>query len=1132
MEGKKKYIAIVLFLLIGLTIFTFANPVEEKDLKKEGKDGNSKTEVVEKEDKDKTDDTSNSSTDSTDTTTNNTIPVANTNNGGTGLTGNSGSNQEDNGYAKALAAVQVAESSLKANDVATAKDLVSKVTDQNQKTELTERINVVEEAIKAIELVDQLEKLVNESTSLSEMNIARDYRDNEEIVAIVSALKNTAVKETLTNRLNTLAKVLDDNNQPVITGVENNEITKEDVTLTVEDDNEVTITVTLNGSEIAYQDIFKEEGVYTVTALDAAFNSQTITFTIDKTAPTATLSMRTTEPTNKNLIVTLKTSEAIKTPKGWTKVSDTIYTKKYTRNTTEEVEIEDLAGNKSTVKIEITNIDKTAPTAEVIYSTTEPTNKNITVTLKTSEAVTLSNEGSWRKVSDTEFRKVFPANTTQEVEMTDKAGNKSTVKIEITNIDKIAPVATITKSNNDKATNEDVIVTLTTNETILTPAGWTEVANSNGTEFTKVYSENGKYEVTVVDKAGNETLVKFEVKRIDKVAPVVEVTKSNNDKSTNEDVVVTIKANEAVYKPAGWTEVTTNKEHEFTKVYSENGKYEVTVVDKAGNETLVKFEVKRIDKVAPVVEVTKSNNDKSTNEDVVVTIKANEAVYKPAGWTEVTTNKEHEFTKVYSENGKYEVTVVDKAGNETLVKFEVKRIDKEAPILTVISPNKYQLEVGSEYVDKGYSAYDTVDKDVTNLIKITYQFQAKGTSTWPFVDTLDTNKLGTYKVIYTAYDKAGNMTKGTRVVQIVDTTSPLLTLNGDKNITLEAGVDTYEEKGATAVDNYDGLIENIQPAFINYTDANKNLSKVTTVDTTKVGTYKIVYKYTDSSDNEGVDANRNDHNYVMRIVVVQDTINPTITVKAESIGTDPYYSSISFSLSDSNKIDYFEVNGTKFDRTDTKYSDANYQNIKSVLKAGENTITLYDTVGNKTEKKFYMDWTAPTITAHSFIGTEPNYSGMSFQLSDNYLIDYFEVNGTKYDRTNSKYSDANYQNIKSSLVNGENTLVLYDVAGNSSSYKFTLERIAPTITVADGTVGTGPYSKLNLKLYDASGIASVVINGTKLSHTGIYVDINDGHAYTFQQGTNTVTVTDNSGNVTTQTFEIDRNLDSTTTIEN
>ena len=974
MEGKKKYIAIVLFLLIGLTIFTFANPVEEKDLKKEGKDGNSKTEVVEKEDKDKTDDTSNSSTDSTDTTTNNTIPVANTNNGGTGLTGNSGSNQEDNGYAKALAAVQVAESSLKANDVATAKDLVSKVTDQNQKTELTERINVVEEAIKAIELVDQLEKLVNESTSLSEMNIARDYRDNEEIVAIVSALKNTAVKETLTNRLNTLAKVLDDNNQPVITGIENNEITKEDVTLTVEDDNEVTITVTLNGSEIAYQDIFKEEGVYTVTALDAAFNSQTITFTIDKTAPTATLSMRTTEPTNKNLIVTLKTSEAIKTPKGWTKVSDTIYTKKYTRNTTEEVEIEDLAGNKSTVKIEITNIDK------------------------------------------------------------------------------IAPVATITKSNNDKATNEDVIVTLTTNETILTPAGWTEVANSNGTEFTKVYSENGKYEVTVVDKAGNETLVKFEVKRIDKVAPVVEVTKSNNDKSTNEDVVVTIKANEAVYKPAGWTEVTTNKEHEFTKVYSENGKYEVTVVDKAGNETLVKF--------------------------------------------------------------------------------EVKRIDKEAPILTVISPNKYQLEVGSEYVDKGYSAYDTVDKDVTNLIKITYQFQAKGTSTWPFVDTLDTNKLGTYKVIYTAYDKAGNMTKGTRVVQIVDTTSPLLTLNGDKNITLEAGVDTYEEKGATAVDNYDGLIENIQPAFINYTDANKNLSKVTTVDTTKVGTYKIVYKYTDSSDNEGVDANRNDHNYVMRIVVVQDTINPTITVKAESIGTDPYYSSISFSLSDSNKIDYFEVNGTKFDRTDTKYSDANYQNIKSVLNAGENTITLYDTVGNKTEKKFYMDWTAPTITAHSFIGTEPNYSGMSFQLSDNYLIDYFEVNGTKYDRTNSKYSDANYQNIKSSLVNGENTLVLYDVAGNSSSYKFTLERIAPTITVADGTVGTGPYSKLNLKLYDASGIASVVINGTKLSHTGIYVDINDGHAYTFQQGTNTVTVTDNSGNVTTQTFEIDRNLDSTTTIEN
>ena len=30
MEGKKRYVAIVLFLLIGLTLFAFANPIEEE----------------------------------------------------------------------------------------------------------------------------------------------------------------------------------------------------------------------------------------------------------------------------------------------------------------------------------------------------------------------------------------------------------------------------------------------------------------------------------------------------------------------------------------------------------------------------------------------------------------------------------------------------------------------------------------------------------------------------------------------------------------------------------------------------------------------------------------------------------------------------------------------------------------------------------------------------------------------------------------------------------------------------------------------------------------------------------------------------------------------------------------------
>ena len=47
-----------------------------------------------------------------------------------------------------------------------------------------------------------------------------------------------------------------------------------------------------------------------------------------------------------------------------------------------------------------------------------------------------------------------------------------------------------------------------------------------------------------------------------------------------------------------------------------------------------------------------------------------------------------------------------------------------------------------------------------------------------------------------------------------------------------------------------------------------------------------------------------------------------------------------------------------------------------------------------------------------------------------------------------------------------------------------------------------------------------MINGTQLPHTGNYVDINDGHAYTFQNGLNKVFVKDSLGNSTTYEFNV------------
>ena len=113
MEGKKRYVAIVLFLLIGLTLFTFANPVEEEKGSKGN--GSNKPEVS---DKDTTDGTLGSLENQQQNPTQVLNQVA-----------------EDTSFEDALAAVERAEASLEELDVEEARDLIEQVTNQNQKPE-------------------------------------------------------------------------------------------------------------------------------------------------------------------------------------------------------------------------------------------------------------------------------------------------------------------------------------------------------------------------------------------------------------------------------------------------------------------------------------------------------------------------------------------------------------------------------------------------------------------------------------------------------------------------------------------------------------------------------------------------------------------------------------------------------------------------------------------------------------------------------------------------------------------------------------------------------------------------------------------------------------------------------------
>lgn len=79
--------------------------------------------------------------------------------------------------------------------------------------------------------------------------------------------------------------------------------------------------------------------------------------------------------------------------------------------------------------------------------------------------------------------------------------------------------------------------------------------------------------------------------------------------------------------------------------------------------------------------------------------------------------------------------------------------DKTPPVITIMGNNPFNQCVGMPYADPGATAYDDEDGDITGRI------QANNP-----VNTADT---GTFRVVYTVSDEAGNDAEATRVVKVI-----------------------------------------------------------------------------------------------------------------------------------------------------------------------------------------------------------------------------------------------------------------------------------------------------------------------------------------------------------------------------
>lgn len=149
----------------------------------------------------------------------------------------------------------------------------------------------------------------------------------------------------------------------------------------------------------------------------------------------------------------------------------------------------------------------------------------------------------------------------------------------------------------------------------------------------------------------------------------------------------------------------------------------------------------------------------------------------------------------------------------------VEVVDHAGPVITLNGDAKEVVNSFDKYKESGATAIDNSDGDVSKDIKITKE------------------KVNDYtmKVTYEATDSHGNTSTAEREVCLPDTTAPVITLNGDAQVTIKEQ-EKYEDPGVTATDDRDG-------------DITANIIKSGYVDVYRADTYTVTYTATDSSGN-------------------------------------------------------------------------------------------------------------------------------------------------------------------------------------------------------------------------------------------------------------------------------------------
>ena len=571
MKIRKRYLALALFLFVGLASFTFANPTE-----------NAKT--AEK--------------------------------------------KEKNSYTEALETVEKLEKEPTIENVKTAREEILAAEDANveQVNVLQTRVDVAEDSIDVANLVSELEKLVEKKESYKE---AKEKYPRVE--SKVNNLTDGNVKENLKVRINKVSKILNDTTAPKIGGVDETKPTNKNEIVYISDEllDKVTIGTTeyteadftKEGDIIKFQKKITHEGTYKVVATDKSGNSTTKTFVIDKTKPAVKSNWW------KKTIEVDKNTEFVDFPE-FTITDNTEVTTEFVKGEVKmgvlgvyrlRYRFTDAAGNSIDKEVQVTVVDTTPATITLPEAGRAGKNKNeyiveagtevsiedimATVTDNVNETSKLApykadlligtkEENIYNYDFSNGFKTNYVGRYNLYYEYKDKAGNISTAGMMIVMKDTTVPEVKV-DIRKDKGIT-DIVASDATNLSFKIYRDNKVVHSFNSGVNYKRFSidwlGDGKYTVEVTDKGGNTKAVEA---TIDHTKPgKVSTSYSPKEEITEGPVTVTIRVNEQILPIEGWT--LSEDKKAISKSFDKNINGNVVISDLAGNTDKRYYSIKNI----------------------------------------------------------------------------------------------------------------------------------------------------------------------------------------------------------------------------------------------------------------------------------------------------------------------------------------------------------------------------------------------------------------------------------------------------------------------------------------------------------------------------------------------------------